>query len=136
MSKSNTTENDTLNAVLRGVDPSWRANASRYIALYTADPGEAGTATTNEATFGGYSRVTVTASSGFTAASGGSSSNAAEIAFPECSSGSNVVTHVAIVETTSGAGQIFYSGALTASRTISSGITGRFAIGGLVITED
>lgn len=38
MSKSNTTEDDTLNAVLRAVDPSWRSNASRYIALYTADP--------------------------------------------------------------------------------------------------
>jgi hypothetical protein len=61
MSKSNTTEDDTLNAVLRAVDPSWRSNASRYIALYTADPGEAGTATTNEATFGAYARVTVTA---------------------------------------------------------------------------
>ena len=136
MSKSNTAEDATLNAILRGVDPSWRANASRYIALYTADPGEAGVASTNEATFGGYARVTVTASSAFTAASGGSSSNAVEIAFPECTSGSNTVTHVGIVETVSGTGVIFYSGALTASRSISSGITGRFAIGGLVITED
>ena len=136
MSKSNATENDTLNANLRGVDPAWRSNASRYIALYTSDPGEAGSANTNEATFGGYARVAVTASTGFTAASGGSSSNAVEIAFPECTSGSNTVTHVGIVETSSGTGQIFYSGALTSSRSISSGITGRFAIGGLVITED
>jgi len=43
---------------------------------------------------------------------------------------------VSIVTTTSGAGQIIYSGALTASRDISSGITALFAIGGLVITED
>lgn len=43
MSKSNTTENDTLDANLRAVDPSWRANASRWIALHTSDPGEGGT---------------------------------------------------------------------------------------------
>lgn len=136
MSKSNTSEDATLDAHLRGVDPSWRAGASRYIALHTADPGDAGTAVTSECAFGSYARVTVTAATGFTAASSGSSSNTGEISFPECSSGSEVVTHVSIVTTASGAGTIIYSGALTASRTISSGITGRFAIGGLVITED
>ena len=136
MSKSNTTEDDTLNANLRAVDPSWRSNSSRYIALYTADPGEAGTATTNEATYGSYARVAVTAATWFTAWSGGSSSNTGQIQFPECTSGSEIITHVAIVTTASGAGQIIYSGALTASRTISSGITALFAIGWLVVTED
>ncbi len=136
MSKSNTSENATLDAHLRGVDPSWRANASRYIALHTGDPGDAGTAITSECAFGSYARVAVTAATGFTAASGGSSSNTGEISFPECSSSSELVTHVSIVDTASGAGTIIYSGSLTASRTISSGITGRFAIGGLVITED
>lgn len=136
MSKSNTTENDTLDAILRAVDPSWRSNASRYIALYTGDPGEAGTAITNEATYGSYARVTVTAATGFSAASGGSSSNTGLIQFPECTSGSETITHVAIVTTTSGAGQILYSGALTASRAISTGIQPQFAIGALVVTED
>jgi len=136
MSKSNTTENDTLNAILRAVDPSWRANANRYIALYTADPGEAGTATTNECAFGAYARVAVVAATGFTAAAGGSSSNTGLIQFVECSGGSETVTHVAIVETASGAGQIFYSGALTAPRNVSSGIQPQFAIGALVVTED
>mgnify|MGYP007026943730 FL=1 len=129
MSKSNATEDDTLNALLRAVDPSWRSNASRYIALYTADPGEAGTATTNEATYGSYARVTVTAATGFSAASGGSSDNTGLIQFPECTSGSETITYVAIVTTVSGAGQIIYSGALTASRAISTGIQPQFAIG-------
>lgn len=136
MSKSNATENDTLNALLRAVDPSWRSNASRYIALYTADPGEAGTATTNEAAYGSYARVTVTAATGFSAASGGSSDNTGLIQFPECTSGSETITYVAIVTTVSGAGQIIYSGALTASRAISTGIQPQFAIGALVVTED
>ena len=136
MSKSNTTENDTLDAILRGVDPSWRSGANRYIALYTADPGEAGTAITSEATFGSYARQLVTASTGFTAASGGSSSNTGLIQFPECTSGSETITHVAIVTTASGAGQILYSGALNASRAVSTGIQPQFAIGALVVTED
>lgn len=136
MSKSNTTENDVLNAVLRGVDPSWRGNANRYIALYTADPDETGTAITNESAYGDYARVAVTASSGFSAASGGSTANTGIIQFPECSSGSETITHCAIVTTSSGAGQILYSGALTSPRAISTGIQPQFAISALSITED
>ena len=136
MSKSNTSENATLDANLRAVDPSYRANTDRYIALYTADPGEAGTATTNEATFGAYARVAVTAATGFTAAASGSSSNTGLIQFPECTSGSESITYCAIVTTASGAGTIIYSGALTAARTISSGIQAQFAIGALAVTED
>ena len=100
------------------------------------DPWEAGTAITNEATYGGYARVAVTAATGFSAASGGSSSNTAQITFAECTSGSNVVDYCSIVDTASGAGTIIYSGALTASRTISSGITPFFAISALTVTED
>ena len=136
MSKANTTENETLDAILRAVDPSWRGNANRYIALHTADPADTGTALTNEATFTNYARQAVVANTGFTAGSGGSSSNTAQIAFPECGVTGNTITHVSIVTTASGAGQILYSGALTTPRDISSGITALFAIGGLVITED
>jgi hypothetical protein len=136
MSKSNDTENDTLNANLRAVDPSWRANASRYVALHTADPGEAGSAVTNECAYGSYARVTVTAATGFTAASGGSTSNTGLIQFPECTSGSETATYVSIVTTASGAGQILYSGALNSGVAISAGIQPQFAIGALVVTED
>jgi len=136
MSKANTTENETLDAILRAQDPSWRSNASRYIALHTADPGEGGSATTSEAAYGSYDRVTVTAATGFSAGSGGSSANTGLLQFPECTSGSETITHVSIVTTSSGAGQILYSGALTASRSISSGIQPQFAIGALTITED
>jgi len=136
MSKANASENDTLDAILRAVDPSWRSNASRYIALYTADPGEAGTAITNEATYTNYARVTVTAATGFSAASGGSSSNTAQITFPQCGASGNTITHVGIVTTTSGAGQLLYSGALNSSLAVSLNITPLFAASGLTITED
>jgi len=136
MSKSNTSENDTLNANLRAVDPSWRANVSRWIALHTADPGEAGTAITSEATDASYARVLVTAATGFTAAAGGSSSNVAAITFPEYTTVTETITYCSIVTTASGAGTIIYSGALTTPRALSPGITGNFAIGALIVTED
>lgn len=136
MSKGNTTENETLDAILRAVDPSWRSGVNRYISLHTADPGEAGSQTTNEATYGSYARQTVVASSGFSAASGGSTANTGLIQFPEASSGSETITHVAIGTAASGAGQILYSGALTSSRAVSTGIQPQFAIGALVVTED
>lgn len=135
MPKSTDTADDTLDAILRAVDPAWRSGASRYIALYTATPGVGGTATTNESAYGSYARVAVTAATGFTAASAASSSNTGLIQFPECTSGSETITYVAIVTTASGAGQILYFGALTASRAISTGIQPQFAISALVATE-
>lgn len=136
MSKANSTENDTLDAILRGVDPAWRANANRWVALHTADPDEAGTAVTSEATYTSYARVQVTASSGFTAAASGSTSNTGLIQFPQCTGSTNTITHVSIVTTASGAGQILYSGALNSSLAVANLIQPQFAIGALVIEED
>lgn len=135
MSKSNTTENDILKAMLVGTDPSWRAGATIYLALYTADPGEAGTAVTNESAYGSYARVAITKATGWT--DGGSTfTNSGLLQFVECTSGTETLTHVGLVSTASGAGQLFISGALTASRNVSSGIQPQFAIGALSITED
>lgn len=133
MSKSNTTEVDTLAMALKGTDPSWRANANRYIALHTADPGEGGSATTSEAAFGGYARVAVPVAD-WTGTNPLSNTNA--ITFPECTSGSETITHFSIVTTSSGAGQILYSEALNASRSVSSGFTVQFAVGALTVTEN
>lgn len=135
MSKSNTTENDILKAVLQGTDPSWRSGANLYLALYTSDPGEAGTATTNEAAYTNYARQTVVKASGWT--DGGSSfSNSGLIQFPQCGATGATITHVAIVTTDSGAGQILYSGALNSSLAVSNLIQPQFAIGALTVTED
>lgn len=136
MSKSNTTENDVLKAILQGVDPSWRAGANLYVALYTANPDEAGTATTNETTYTNYVRKQIVKATGWT--DGGSSfSNAAQIQFDICgATPGSPITHVAIVTTASGAGQILYSGALNDQLAIAQLVQPQFAIGALVITED
>lgn len=135
MPKGTTTANDVIDFVLRAVDPAWRSGATRYISLHTATPGAGGNQTTNEATFGGYARVAVTAATGFSAASGGATENTALIQFPECSSGSNTVTYVAIGTAASGVGQLLYFGALTSSRDISTGIQAQFAASALTATE-
>ena len=135
MPKGSTTANDVIDAVLRAVDPAWRSGATRYVSLRTATPGAGGSQTTNEATCGSDARVAVTAATGFSAASAGATANTGLIQFPECSSGSNTVTYVAIGTAASGAGQLLYFGALTSSRDISTGIQAQFAISSLVASE-
>lgn len=135
MSKANTTENDILKMLLQGTDPAWRAGATIYLALYTADPGEAGTAITNEATYTNYARVAITKASGWS--DGGSSfTNSGLLQFPQCGVSGNTITHVGLVSTASGAGQLFVSGALNASLAVANLIQPQFAIGALTITED
>jgi hypothetical protein len=135
MSKSNTTENDILKAVLQGTDPSWRAGANLYLAFYTADPGEGGTAITSETAYTNYARQTLVKSSAWT--DGGSSfTNADLIQFPQCGASGATLTHVAVVTTSSGAGQIIYSGALNSSLAVANLIQPQFAIGALTVTED
>lgn len=133
--KGNTFENDVVLLTFNGTAYSWNANTDLYVALHTADPGEAGSQTTNECAFGSYARVTVARTSGGFTVSGDTASNTATISFPECTSGSETVTHVSIGTASSGAGQILYKGALTASRAVSSGITLQFAASALSVTE-
>lgn len=68
-----------------GLQPS-AAAGSFYIRLHTADPGEAGTGDTSEATYTGYAPVAVTRGAGFTV-SGDAVSNAATVQFGECTAG-------------------------------------------------
>jgi len=106
-----------------------------FIALHTADPTNSGTQTTSEATYVGYARVSVVASTGFSAGTGGSSQNTGLIQFPQCTGGTNVITHVSIGTAISGAGQIIYRGALNASLSVANLIQPQFQIGSLTASE-
>lgn len=149
MSASNAFENDLLLLLLNntnianlgdvtGVRGSSTAG-SVYVALHTADPGEAGNQTTSEATYTGYSRVAVARSGAGWTISGTAptqAANAAAVNFPACTGGSNTLNYFSIGRDSSGAGEILVSGALTASLAVSAGITPSFAIGALVATCD
>jgi len=135
MSKSNTFEAQVIALAFNATALPW-ANANLYVALHTADPGEAGDQTTSEATYTGYARVTVSRDGAGWTCSGNQASNTAEVTFPECTGGSNTITHVSVGLVTSGASQILYKGALTASIAVSNLITPRFPAGTLVVQED
>lgn len=139
MSKGNTTENDVLNLFFLKTLPAWAGTLSATgdtnitVALHTADPWEAGTQSTSEATYTSYARVNVVRTSAWWTVAGNTSSNAALIQFPEATGGTNTITHVSLGVNS---GQIMYSGALTASRSVSSGIQPQFNIWSLQISED
>jgi hypothetical protein len=146
MSKGNTFENDLLLLIFNNTDiadigdaaglQNSAAAGSLYLALHTGDPGEAGTATTSECAYGSYARVAVARSGAGWTVAGNSAVNAALAQFPECTSGSETITHVSITTAASGASKILYSGALSSSRAVSAGIQPQFAASALTVTED
>lgn len=135
MSASNTTENDLALYVFDSTAPSWDGNASFYIRLHSSDPGEAGTATTNEISYTGYDGVAVSRTTGFTV-SGNTASNAALVQFPVCSGGTATATYFSVCTTQNGAGQIIVSGALDSSLAISTNIQPQFNTGELEVVFD
>lgn len=135
MSFSNTAETAILEYIFEGTNVSWDGNTDLYLALHTADPGEAGTATTSEAAYTSYARVAVTRATDFTV-SGNTVENANLEQFPQCTGGSETITHASIVTTSAGAGTIIVRAALNSSIPVSTGIQPQFAAGGLVFTLD
>jgi len=134
MSLSNDTETAALDAFLRGTDPSYRAGATQYLALFTADPTESASLAA-EATYTGYARVALTKATAWTGTSS-PFTNAALIQFGACSAGTNALTHFAVVDTASGAVNMMISGALSATLNVSSGIQPQFAPGALSISAE
>ena len=135
MSFSNAAETAVLDQVFKGTALPWNANTDLWLALYTADPSEAGTAITSEAAYGSYARVAVTRATDFTV-SGNQVSNTNLEQFPQCTSGSETITYAAIVTTASGAGTIVVRAALNTSIPVSTGIQPQFSNGALTFTLD
>lgn len=145
MSDSNTFENSQLLLIFNNTDITGIGDAgglrgsatagSLYISLHTGDPGEAGGPTTSEATYTSYARTAVARSAGGFTVSGNSVSNTAAVTAPQCTGGSNTITHFGICSAASG-GILLASGALSSSLAVSNGIAPQFAIGALTYTKD
>lgn len=145
MSKSDDFENQLLLLIFNNTDIANIGDAaglqnsasagSLYVALHTADPGEAGNQSTSEANYTTYARVAVARSGAGWTVSTSTVSNAAAVTFPVCSSGSSTCTYFSVGKESAGATQMLYSGALTASLAVTAGITPSFAIGALTVTE-
>lgn len=134
MSLSNTTETAALDCFLRGTDPSYRAGATQYLALFTADPTETASLAA-EANYTGYARVALTKATAWTGTAS-PFTNAALVQFGACTAGTNAITHFAVVDTASGAVAMMISGALSSTLNVSSGIQPQFAASALSIACD
>lgn len=146
MSMSNNSENNLLLLLFNNTawanvgDATGLRNSSTagsfYIRLHSSDPGEAGTGDTNEISYTGYAPVAVARSAAGFTVSGNTISNTAAVQFGECTGGSATATHFSVCLGSGAGADIVYSGSLSASRSISSGITPLFNAGTLQGTVD
>lgn len=141
MSASNSLENSVIDLIFNATN--WTNVADNtatspltnlYVSLHTSDPGEAGTAETNETVYTDYARVAVARTSGGWTVSGNSATNVGAITFPTCGTTGATITHFGIVSTSAGAGVLYFSG--TCSLSVSTGVTPQFAAGALTVTAD
>jgi hypothetical protein len=135
MSKSDWYENKVLD-VIGGT--SITAPATVYVALYTVAPTDSSAGTEVSTSGTGYARAAVTNNStNWPAASGGSKSNGTQINFNTPTASWGTVVGWAIVDTASGAANIYYKGTLAASKNVNSGDPAPyFAVGAITLTED
>lgn len=143
MSKSNTFETDLLKLIFNGTPIANLADnaaagplTSLYVALHTADPGEAGGQSTSEVAYTGYARVAVARTSGGWVITNNSVSPAVGIEFPEMAGGINgISTYASIGTAASGTGKILYRGSLGPTIAYALGVTPRIKTTS-TITED
>jgi hypothetical protein len=123
-------ENKINDHVLGGSD--YTRPATVYFALYSSAPTESGGGT--ECSSGSYARVSVTNNStNFPASSSGVKANGTAITFPTASANWGTVTAFGVFDASTG-GNLLYFGNLSATRTVTSGDTARFAAGDFTIT--
>lgn len=127
MSATDYLEAKVLDHVLRNT--AFPQPSALYMALHTANPGEAGTA--NEVTGGSYAAQPI-AFNAVVPGSGQALSNGGVnfTAMPAVT-----VTHFSIRDAVTG-GNVLYVGALSASQSVSAGGTLAFAAGQVIVTCD
>jgi len=139
MSMSNATENATLKMHLQGTDPSYRANATMYMALVTDAGGAVSEATpiANECTYTGYARVAFTKATAWTD-NGSNFTNAALVQFGKRTDAGATQTATAfvMVDTASGAIAQGIIGTLSAALDINLNIQPQFGAGDLTIVAE
>ena len=133
MSKSAAAELEILSYIFNGTAIPWELVTSLQINLHNSDPAEDGIASNFSATYGGYAPVLVPRNvAGFTI--GRPTVNTALITFPQCTTGSDLITHVSI--SPEGFDTIIYYGTLAIPLIVAPGIQPEFKPGELTLTEN
>jgi hypothetical protein len=145
MSKTNAWENALLlllfnntNAANIGDATGLRGSSTAgnlYLSLHTADPGEAGNQTTNEAAYTSYARKAVARSGAGWTVSTNSAVLAANADFITATGGSETETYMGIGTDPSGAGTLLYKGTISPNIVVSNGVTPTLTTG-TTVTED
>jgi hypothetical protein len=119
-------ENVLINHVLRNT--AFTSPVTVYVALYSTDPTDADTGT--EITGGGYARQAVA----FAAPAGGSTSNSAQVSFPEATAAyPAAVTHIGLRDAATLGTLLFYT-PFAAAKTIGVGDTFIIKAGQLTVS--
>jgi len=120
-------ENKIIDHMLR--NQAFTPPTTVYLALFTSAPSDAGGGT--EVSGGSYARQSVTLS----AASGGASSNSADITFPQATADWGTITHCALMDAATAGNMLMWT-ALDASKTVNNGDTFKINTGDLDVTVD
>jgi hypothetical protein len=147
MSKSNVHENEYMLLMFNNIAAAGIGNAAGlqpsavagnfYLALHTADPGEAGNQSTSETTYTGYARIPVArTAAGFTV-----TANAVNLVanadFGACTANPGApVTHFSIGDDAAGAGKVRYKGPLAPAIAVAAGVIPRITTAANLVTEE
>lgn len=118
-------ENKIIDHMLR--NQSYTPPTTVYVALFTSATDDTGGGT--EVSGGSYARQAVTLS----AASGGASSNSADITFPQATADWGTITHLALYDAATGGNMLMHT-PLDASKTVNNGDTFKINSGDLDVT--
>ena len=118
-------ENALINGTLRAT--TYTAPATVYVSLWNTNPTDDGSGT--QVSGGSYARVAGT----FAAPAGGSTSNSADITFPQATASWGVVTHFGIHDALT-LGNLLYHGQLAIQKTVDNADIFSFPTSTLVIT--
>ncbi len=129
MSFTNTYETHVLNYLFTATSVTRPVASNLHLALFTADPTETGS-TSSELSGSGYTRKAVA----FTV-SGNLATNSGAIEFPTATGSWGTVSHVAVMDASS-SGNMLASSALSVSKAVNTGDVLRINAGELDITLD
>jgi len=136
MAKSNATEADVLKFLLRGEAPAYFSGTNVFFALHTQPLADNANASTNEASYPNYARVSY-AKANFTLNANNEMENTQQILFPQAGTGANqTIRAISITTAATGASQILYYVNLANPIQVVENASVFIPVGGLKISED
>jgi hypothetical protein len=146
MSATNAFETSLLGLIFTNVDAANVGDATGlrgsstagvfWISLHTASPADTGDQTTNETAYTNYARQDEARNTTQWTVTNNTADNDNAIGFPTGGATGATLTHFGLGSASSGAGNLFLYGALTASLAVSNGVTPSFAAGALDVSLD